>query len=129
MDWVEGFSFKELGKGMEMVARERKGRGGRAKGWWGGWGRGRKVEEVEDIVDRVEEACWVGLFEHGIIHADPHPGNVFYDPDTGEVNMVDFGMCFDAGEAGEKAGRLERSDSKSRNLDAFSSSPRSLPIF
>ncbi|WP_269928131.1 ABC1 kinase family protein [Kocuria massiliensis] len=32
------------------------------------------------------------IFEFGVFHADPHPGNLFVRPD-GAINLIDFGMC------------------------------------
>jgi len=29
---------------------------------------------------------------HGFFHADPHPGNIFVIPETGQIAMIDFGM-------------------------------------
>lgn len=31
------------------------------------------------------------IFEHGFFHADPHPGNLFIEPD-GRIGILDFGM-------------------------------------
>jgi ubiquinone biosynthesis protein len=31
------------------------------------------------------------IFEHGLFHADPHPGNFFIEPD-GRIGLIDFGM-------------------------------------
>jgi hypothetical protein len=31
------------------------------------------------------------IFEHGLFHADPHPGNFFIEPD-GRPGLIDFGM-------------------------------------
>jgi hypothetical protein len=32
------------------------------------------------------------LFEHGLFHADPHPGNLLVLPDEGTLVFIDFGM-------------------------------------
>lgn len=32
------------------------------------------------------------LFEHGLFHADPHPGNLLVLPDDGTLVFIDFGM-------------------------------------
>jgi predicted unusual protein kinase regulating ubiquinone biosynthesis (AarF/ABC1/UbiB family) len=32
------------------------------------------------------------LFEHGLFHADPHPGNLLVRPDDGTLAFIDFGM-------------------------------------
>ncbi|SFN91105.1 ABC1 kinase family protein [Mycetocola miduiensis] len=34
------------------------------------------------------------IFEHGFFHADPHPGNLFVQPD-GSITLIDFGMVGD----------------------------------
>ncbi len=62
---------------------------------------GRKITDVDgldaDGIDRAAVArrfCDVYLqmvFVHGFFHADPHPGNVFVEPD-GTVALVDYGM-------------------------------------
>ena len=31
------------------------------------------------------------VFDHGLFHADPHPGNFFVEP-TGRIGLIDFGM-------------------------------------
>ncbi|MCK0159139.1 ABC1 kinase family protein [Allomuricauda sp. F6463D] len=32
------------------------------------------------------------ILEHGFFHADPHPGNIFVLPNTGQICFLDFGM-------------------------------------
>jgi predicted unusual protein kinase regulating ubiquinone biosynthesis (AarF/ABC1/UbiB family) len=32
------------------------------------------------------------LFEHGLFHADPHPGNLLVEPENGTLVFLDFGM-------------------------------------
>ncbi len=32
------------------------------------------------------------LFEHGLFHADPHPGNLLVQPEDGTLVFIDFGM-------------------------------------
>ena len=32
------------------------------------------------------------LFEHGLFHADPHPGNLLVRPEDGTLVFIDFGM-------------------------------------
>ncbi|MBU2945315.1 ABC1 kinase family protein [Zobellia uliginosa] len=32
------------------------------------------------------------ILEHGFFHADPHPGNIFVLPTTGQICFLDFGM-------------------------------------
>jgi ubiquinone biosynthesis protein len=62
---------------------------------------GRKITDVDaldaDGVDRrgvARDFCDMYLqmvFVHGFFHADPHPGNVFVQPD-GTIALVDYGM-------------------------------------
>lgn len=39
------------------------------------------------------------VFEDGFFHADPHPGNLFIEPDGGRIGLIDFGMV---GEVNDK---------------------------
>ncbi|CAZ97995.1 MULTISPECIES: ABC1 kinase family protein [Zobellia] len=32
------------------------------------------------------------ILEHGFFHADPHPGNIFVLPTSGQISFLDFGM-------------------------------------
>lgn len=63
---------------------------------------GIKISDIEQLeangVDRHRLAvnatgamCRM-VFEFGLFHADPHPGNLFVRPD-GTINLIDFGMC------------------------------------
>lgn len=63
--------------------------------------RGLKINDLEGLdaagIDRHELAvtatdvlCTM-IFEHGFFHADPHPGNIFVQPD-GSIALIDFGM-------------------------------------
>ncbi|KAL4556671.1 hypothetical protein LXL04_034826 [Taraxacum kok-saghyz] len=46
-----------------------------------------------DLVNKGVEACLVQLIETGLLHADPHPGNMLYLP-SGQIGFLDFGlMC------------------------------------
>ena len=70
--------------------------------------RGIKVNDIDGLVQaRVNrrtlatKAARVAVrmvFEHGFFHADPHPGNLFIEPD-GRIGLIDFGMVgeIDAG--------------------------------
>lgn len=56
------------------------------------------IEEIEDmdvdtneLANRVQEAYFQMIIEHGVFHADPHPGNLAVKPD-GSVIFYDFGM-------------------------------------
>ncbi|VAI51082.1 unnamed protein product [Triticum turgidum subsp. durum] len=44
-----------------------------------------------DLVNKGVEASLVQLLETGLLHADPHPGNLRYTPD-GRVGFLDFGL-------------------------------------
>jgi ubiquinone biosynthesis protein len=62
---------------------------------------GIKVDDLDGLdrarVDRpalAAKAAGVALsmvFEHGFFHADPHPGNLFIEPE-GRIGLIDFGM-------------------------------------
>ena len=63
--------------------------------------RGLKVDDLDALdaagIDRVvlaqhaTTAMLKMVFEHGLFHADPHPGNFFIEPD-GRIGLIDFGM-------------------------------------
>ena len=44
-----------------------------------------------ELARRVADAFLFQVFERGIFHADPHPGNILVD-ETGKLGLVDFGM-------------------------------------
>ncbi|KAL3838332.1 hypothetical protein ACJIZ3_022923 [Penstemon smallii] len=44
-----------------------------------------------DLVNKGVEAALVQLLETGLLHADPHPGNLRYVP-TGKIGFLDFGL-------------------------------------
>ncbi|PKA53396.1 putative aarF domain-containing protein kinase [Apostasia shenzhenica] len=44
-----------------------------------------------DLVNKGVEATLVQLLESGLLHADPHPGNLFYTKD-GRIGFMDFGL-------------------------------------
>lgn len=44
-----------------------------------------------DLVNKGVEACLVQLIETGLLHADPHPGNMLYLP-SGQIGFLDFGL-------------------------------------
>jgi len=62
---------------------------------------GIKIDQVEELtargIDRHELAVHSAqvvlkmVFEDGLFHADPHPGNFFVGAD-GTINLIDFGM-------------------------------------
>jgi ubiquinone biosynthesis protein len=63
--------------------------------------RGIKIDDVAALdaarIDRPALAARAAgvvlemVFEHGFFHADPHPGNLFVEPD-GRIGLLDFGM-------------------------------------
>jgi ubiquinone biosynthesis protein len=63
--------------------------------------RGRKVSDLEgldaDGIDRPALAARATgiiaqmIFDDGFFHADPHPGNLFIEP-QGRIGLIDFGM-------------------------------------
>lgn len=54
-----------------------------------------KIEEMginrKELADRLQEAYFQMIIEHGVFHADPHPGNLAVKQD-GSVIFYDFGM-------------------------------------
>ncbi|CAI0411753.1 unnamed protein product, partial [Linum tenue] len=44
-----------------------------------------------DLVSKGVEACLVQLLETGLLHADPHPGNLRYIS-SGQIGFLDFGL-------------------------------------
>ena len=63
--------------------------------------RGVKIDDLESLdaarIDRAAvarlfaDAYLTMVFEHGLYHADPHPGNVFVET-SDRIGFVDFGM-------------------------------------
>ena len=60
--------------------------------------KGCKISEIEARTPRAHEAAltlldmaYSMLFEHGVFHADPHPGNVFLTEDD-RIGLIDFGL-------------------------------------
>ena len=50
----------------------------------------------EDVKEKVKRNFWkarADLHKAGISHNDMHGGNIFVDPDTGEVNIIDLGLA------------------------------------
>ena len=43
------------------------------------------------LARKIVDVVLAMVFEHGFFHADPHPGNLFVEPD-GRLGLVDFGM-------------------------------------
>lgn len=69
---------------------------------------GIKVDDIEELdragVDRralATKAAGVAVsmvFEHGFFHADPHPGNLFIEPNL-RIGLIDFGMVGEVDDA------------------------------
>lgn len=65
--------------------------------------RGLRADDPEALVQSGVDPRALGerlarmhlkmVFEHGLFHADPHPGNFFIEPVTGRVGLIDFGMA------------------------------------
>lgn len=51
--------------------------------------------ERMSISDMVSDAYLYLLFQKGIIWADPHAGNILYDPDKLQVKLIDLNPCFE----------------------------------
>lgn len=47
--------------------------------------------DAQRLVREGADAVLDMVFEHGLYHADPHPGNVLFLPD-GRIGLLDFGM-------------------------------------
>jgi ubiquinone biosynthesis protein len=50
------------------------------------------------LAQRATDAILQMIFEHGLFHADLHPGNLFIGPD-GQIGLIDFGMVGTVSEA------------------------------
>ena len=48
-------------------------------------------EEMPRLINTLVRLTLQTIFEEGLFHADPHPGNVFVLPD-GRLSLLDFGM-------------------------------------
>ncbi len=48
-------------------------------------------ESMLRLIDTLVKLMLQSIFEEGLYHADPHPGNVFVLPD-GRLSLLDFGM-------------------------------------
>ncbi len=51
----------------------------------------RHPEEMPRLIKTLVRLMLQTIFEEGLFHADPHPGNVFVLPD-GRLSLLDFGM-------------------------------------
>ncbi len=50
--------------------------------------------ERMSISDLVSDAYLYLMFQQGIIWADPHAGNILYDPDSHQAKLIDLNPCF-----------------------------------
>ena len=63
--------------------------------------KGAKISDVDviaaegldrrSVADHATRILLTMILEYGFFHADPHPGNVFVEPD-GRIALIDFGM-------------------------------------
>lgn len=53
-----------------------------------------KYLERMSIADLVADAYLYLMFQRGIIWADPHAGNILYDPEKLQVKLIDLNPCF-----------------------------------
>jgi ubiquinone biosynthesis protein len=49
--------------------------------------------DLSGLSERFLEGAVKQLLVDGFFHGDPHPGNVLVDLSTGDVRMIDLGMC------------------------------------
>jgi ubiquinone biosynthesis protein len=49
------------------------------------------AEAMPRVIDTLVKLMLQSIFEEGLFHADPHPGNIFVLPD-GRLSLLDFGM-------------------------------------
>ena len=54
-------------------------------------------EAMPRLIDTLVKLTLQTIFEEGLFHADPHPGNIFVLPD-GRLSLLDFGMTGDLDE-------------------------------
>jgi ubiquinone biosynthesis protein len=54
------------------------------------------------LAQRATDAILQMIFEHGLFHADLHPGNLFIEPD-GRIGLIDFGMVGTVSESARDA--------------------------
>jgi ubiquinone biosynthesis protein len=52
---------------------------------------GTHPEEIPRLINILVRAMLQTIFEEGLFHADPHPGNVRVNP-NGQLSLLDFGM-------------------------------------
>jgi len=49
--------------------------------------------DLDELSQRFMEGAIKQLLVDGFFHGDPHPGNILVDLGTGDVRMIDLGMC------------------------------------
>ncbi len=62
------------------------------------WAPGRNLSDIgetradrQKVLEALIEATFTQLFEHGLFHGDPHPGNLLVDDDS-VLTYLDFGL-------------------------------------
>ncbi len=55
------------------------------------------AEAMPRVINTLVKLMLQSIFEEGLFHADPHPGNIFVLPD-GRLSLLDFGMTGDLDE-------------------------------
>ncbi|MCA2960421.1 MAG: AarF/ABC1/UbiB kinase family protein [Silvanigrellales bacterium] len=53
-----------------------------------------KYLERKEIADAIIHAYLELVFTHGVVWADPHPGNILFDDVSNRVAMIDLNPCF-----------------------------------
>jgi predicted unusual protein kinase regulating ubiquinone biosynthesis (AarF/ABC1/UbiB family) len=61
------------------------------------WCEGQKLGSLEpqqqmDFMAKAIETSGAMLLQTGLVHADPHEGNILYDVKTGDLVFIDFGL-------------------------------------
>ena len=61
------------------------------------WVDGKKLGQLEldkqlDFMAKAIEASGAMLLQTGLVHADPHEGNILYDEKNGDLVFIDFGL-------------------------------------
>jgi predicted unusual protein kinase regulating ubiquinone biosynthesis (AarF/ABC1/UbiB family) len=49
--------------------------------------------EPDTVVRRLIEVWCEQILRHGFFHADPHPGNLMVEPESGRLVLLDFGLA------------------------------------
>lgn len=49
--------------------------------------------DPDDVVRRLIEVWCEQILLHGFFHADPHPGNLMVEPESGRLVLLDFGLA------------------------------------